>query len=300
MRRLHEKGAMAYRGVCAIAALMFVVLVGSTQAGTLGGVLPSGTVLAVVQAANIDGTTGKLVIQPDQAVFSGDRVETGPAGSAQIKFRDNTKLVVGPNSSMVIDAFVFSDNDSARKVSIDVIKGTLRFMTGSSPKDAYSIRTPTATIAVRGTEFDIAIEGGGTTRVVNFEGETHICPQGSHGAPVDQSNCADVKEACAISLVRPASNNVSHIGSDDIAYRNRQLTYYFPYVRNQDSLLPDFKVDVRQCHLADAITHPSPPVNGVAPPPPPPPPPAPPSPPPPAPPAPAPAPPAPSPGGPGR
>jgi hypothetical protein len=227
------------------------------MAGPVFAGAPSGTVLAVVQAANIDGATGKLVIQPEQAVFSGDRVETGPSGSAQIKFRDNTKLVVGPNSSMVIDAFVFSDENTARKVSIDVLKGTLRFMTGSSPKDAYSITTPTATIAVRGTEFDIAIEGAGTTRVVNFEGQTRICPQGVKGMPVDQANCTDVKDACAISLVRPASDKVAHIGNDDISYRNRQLNYYFPYVRSQESLLPEFRVDLKQCAAGAPVTPPN-------------------------------------------
>jgi hypothetical protein len=67
-----------------------------------------------------------------------------------VKFRDETKLVVGPNSTMVIDAFVFSDQNTARQISINAVKGAFRFITGKSPKDVYSITTPTATIGVRG------------------------------------------------------------------------------------------------------------------------------------------------------
>lgn len=256
---------MAFRGVYVTACIILALLTGRALADG-----PSGTVLAVVQSANIDTTTGKVVIQPAQPVFSGDRVETGPVGSAQIKFRDNTKLVVGPNSSMVIDAFVFDKNDTARKVSIDVLKGTLRFMTGSSPKDAYSITTPTATIAVRGTEFDINIDNGGTTRVANFEGETHICPRAGAG----QGNCADVKDPCAVSVIRPATDKVVRFGDGDIGYRNRQLKYYFPYVRSQDDLLDDFRVDLRQCHLSSLpppAGYVAPTVPGVPSPPPPPP-----------------------------
>jgi hypothetical protein len=142
-------------------------------------------------------------------------------------------------------------------------------MSGNSPKDAYAISTPTATIAVRGTEFDIAIENGGTTRVANFEGETHICPKaggvGSAGA-----NCVDAKDPCGISVVRPTGRNVMHFGNEDQAYRNRQLKYYFPYVRSQDTLLNDFRVDLKQCNLAGITTVPnslSPALPSVAPPP---------------------------------
>lgn len=111
---------------------------------------PSGLVLAVIQQSEADGTTGKRVLTVTAPVFAGDKIVTGPVGEAQVKFRDNTKLVVGPNSAMVIDAFVFDDNDTARKISINVARGAFRFISGKSPKDAYSITTPTATIGVRG------------------------------------------------------------------------------------------------------------------------------------------------------
>jgi hypothetical protein len=111
---------------------------------------PSGIVIAVVQQARIDGQTGVKTLFPEAPVFSGDEIITDAIGEAQIRFRDNTKLVVGPNSMMVIDAFVFNDDDTARQISISAVRGAFRFISGNSPKDAYSIKTPTATIGIRG------------------------------------------------------------------------------------------------------------------------------------------------------
>ena len=114
------------------------------------GADPSGFVIAVVQAAHIDGRSGKMILQPASPVFSGDHIITDALGLVQVKFRDDTKLVVGPNSMMVIDAFVFNNDNTARQVSISAVRGAFRFIAGKSSKDAYSITTPTATIGVRG------------------------------------------------------------------------------------------------------------------------------------------------------
>ena len=111
---------------------------------------PDGIVVAVIQQAHIDAKTGKKILMQAQPIFSGDRITTDAIGNAQIKFRDDTKLVVGPNSALVIDAFVFNKDDTARQVSISALKGAFRFISGKSPKDVYRITTPTATIGVRG------------------------------------------------------------------------------------------------------------------------------------------------------
>ena len=111
---------------------------------------PDGVVIAVVQQATIDAKTGKKTLMPANPIYSGDKVVTDQIGEAQIKFRDETKLVIGPNSMMVIDAFVFNNDNTARKISINAVKGAFRFISGNSPKDAYSITTPTSTIGIRG------------------------------------------------------------------------------------------------------------------------------------------------------
>jgi hypothetical protein len=260
------------------------VAVAATMAGFAVAGEPSGIAIAVVQQANIDGATGLLVLQPEAPVFSGDRIETGPVGEAQIKFRDDTRLVVGPKSSMVIDAFIFNDDDTAREFSINVVKGAFRFITGKSSKDAYTITTPTSTIGVRGTELDVSVEGAtGITRVVNFEGEVQVCRRLPDGTLLDPTtNCIELLDPCTLTVARPRTQLVRYTG-DDVEFRNRQLKYYFPYVRSQDSLLEDFRVDVDQCQIA-GLPSSSPPEPPGPPPPEPPVPPEPPIPPPPEPP----------------
>ena len=133
-----------------ISAVSLVVVTTCLGLAASAGAQPSGIVIAVVQQSEADGETGKRVLMTEAPVFSGDHIITGPIGQAQVKFRDDTKLVVGPNSTMIIDAFVFKNDNTARQISINAVRGAFRFITGKSPKDAYSITTPTATIGVRG------------------------------------------------------------------------------------------------------------------------------------------------------
>ena len=63
---------------------------------------------------------------------------------------DNTRIVIGPNSRLRIDTFIFNPDYTAKNVTITAVKGVFRFISGNSPDGAYQIRTPTMTIGVRG------------------------------------------------------------------------------------------------------------------------------------------------------
>lgn len=236
---------------------------------------PSGTAIAVDPAARADSGQGFRVLVNDGAIYSGDKIVTGAVGQAQIKFRDNTKLVVGPNSALTIDAFVYSGN-SAQKFSIDALKGGFRFITGISKKDAYAISTPTAVIAVRGTEFDFNVDRfNGETEVVMFGGVTSICPKTlPNGAPnTGHEHCTVASTPCSMTIIPPGGGDVAQLNRS--LRRNALLNRDFRYVRNQDGLNPDFRVNLAHCgSAANIITVPPPPPGGQnnTPPPPPPPP----------------------------
>ena len=209
---------------------------------------PSGVVLAVIQSSEIDGATGKQVLKPEAAIYTGDRIITGDVGEAQIRFQDNTKLVVGPNSSMVIDAFVFNSDNSARDISINMARGAFRFFTGDSRKDAYSITTPTATIGVRGSEFDVTVDPiDNSTYVAQLGGETRICPRKRNESTEDsrkRKDCSIALPGCSIFVVgagkKPRQLNAT-------ADRNLAVKNKFRYVRNQRSLLAGFRLSVSAC-----------------------------------------------------
>jgi hypothetical protein len=207
---------------------------------------PSGVAVAVIQSTEDEGVGGKQVLQPAAPVYSGDRIVTGAVGEAQIRFSDNTKLVVGPDSSLVIDAFVFNADNSASQVTINAVRGAFRFLTGNSAKDAYAINTPTATIAVRGTEFDLDVDQGGATYVAQIGGQTRICSRDRKDQTDKERDrhCVVALPGCNI-FVADANRDPRELKSKadhDLAVQRK-----FRYVRDQKGLLAGFQLDVSAC-----------------------------------------------------
>ena len=85
---------------------------------------------------------------------------------------------MGPGSTVVLDNFVYDSDSSKTRVVVNLTEGALRFITGKSNKEAYEIVTPTATIGVRGTVFDLYTKKNGEIAVAMIEGEVDVCPRG--------------------------------------------------------------------------------------------------------------------------
>lgn len=88
-------------------------------------------------------------------VYENERVQTNESSNAHLIFVDKTKLSVGPESNVVLDKFVFDPNGGAGKVVLQLGRGSFRFITGTQQKSSYEIKTPVATIGVRGTIFSV-------------------------------------------------------------------------------------------------------------------------------------------------
>ena len=67
-------------------------------------------------------------------VYSQETVRTGTSGQADLRFRDNSNLSVGPQSSVRLDKFVYDPNRSAGAVAVQATRGSFRFVTGSQGK----------------------------------------------------------------------------------------------------------------------------------------------------------------------
>jgi hypothetical protein len=118
---------------------------------------PIGDVVSVVPEADYQRNGAVAQLSVNDFVEQNDRVITTGDGSAYIHFLDDTVLTVGVNSEVVLDKFVF-DGDKAKTAVIQITHGTLRFVTGLSDHSAYQIKTPVATIGVRGTTIDVGYE----------------------------------------------------------------------------------------------------------------------------------------------
>ena len=89
-----------------------------------------GKVVAVAGAPSASGPGGDRKLSAGSSVFEDDKISVGGGGNAQIILNDNTRLVVGPSSTLVLDRFLMKGGNSAQKVSIKTLRGTFRFITG--------------------------------------------------------------------------------------------------------------------------------------------------------------------------
>jgi hypothetical protein len=88
-------------------------------------------------------------------VQANDEVRTGPKSRLEISFRDNTKLTLGENASVVIDRFVFNPEESTGELLARTSAAPLRMVTGrieGMKNKKINVSTPFAALAVRGTD----------------------------------------------------------------------------------------------------------------------------------------------------
>ena len=107
-------------------------------------------------------------VEKDLDVFSYDTVKTGK-GKVGIEFIDNTRVDVTEHSKLVIDEFVYDPNTKTGKLSLKAKLGTVRYASGQIAKNSkqnVQITTPTATIAVRGTDFTMTIDEIGSSTII--------------------------------------------------------------------------------------------------------------------------------------
>jgi len=94
-------------------------------------------------------------------IFVEDVVET-ESGSVGLTFKDGSRISIGPNSRIQFTEFDFTPTEGRLAFIIDVFRGTLHYISGVIAKlspDAVKVRTPVATVAVRGTRFLVEVEG---------------------------------------------------------------------------------------------------------------------------------------------
>ena len=101
-------------------------------------------------------------------VFSYDTVKTGK-GEVAIKFVDDTRVDVTSHSKLIIDEFIYDPNAKTGKLSLKAAIGTVRYASGQIAKNSaqnISIKTPTATVSVRGTDFAMTIDEVGSSTII--------------------------------------------------------------------------------------------------------------------------------------
>jgi len=138
---------------------------------------------ALVVEGQVSGMFGgqTLPLARGDGVVSDEIVRTQAASDGQIGFIDETKLYVGPLSSVTLDRLVFDASGGASRFTVDVTKGALRFVSGRSPKGVYRVNVPFGSLGLRGTVVDTVVE---RRRVIITVKEGSVVVTPTRGAPV--------------------------------------------------------------------------------------------------------------------
>jgi len=127
-----------------------------------------GSVTDVTGIAIIKRGSSSVVVSKGTLVEMNDRVEA-KAGEVKIVFKDDTTVRVTASSALVIDDFVYDPKTKGGKLGLKAAEGTVRYVSGNiahNNPNSVNIKTPTAAIAVRGTDFVMAVGETGASTVI--------------------------------------------------------------------------------------------------------------------------------------
>ena len=144
-----------------VATLTICLLLAGSARAEIGSVTESsGTAIIKRGKDTIQIAKGTLV-------ETNDKIET-KNGKVKIVFKDDTNVTVTESSSLVIDDFVYDPKSGAGKLGLKAAAGTVRYVSGSIAKDPKNVKinTPTAAIAVRGTDFVMAVSETGSSMIM--------------------------------------------------------------------------------------------------------------------------------------
>ena len=114
------------------------------------------------------GTTDKLLAELALGIASYDDVRTGN-GRMAIEFLDSSVVRLTEHSKIIIDDFVYDPDPNKSKLALSMASGTARFITGrlaGIKKENIFIKTPSATIAIRGTDFTTTVDELGRSLII--------------------------------------------------------------------------------------------------------------------------------------
>lgn len=134
--------------------------------------------VASIVKNSVTGTIGGRTagLRPGDSVFHRERIAAGSNGKAQFIFVDETVFNIGANAKVTLDEFIYNPRRRTGRIVLNVTKGAFRFISGSAKPSTYSIKTPVATLGVRGTIFSGNVLSSTSLTLNLRQGSLLICP----------------------------------------------------------------------------------------------------------------------------
>jgi FecR protein len=156
---------LAVIAACAAAALA-ATSAGAQQVGTATAVNPL--------SESTPPGAGTVTLTVGARIVHRERIHTTPTGSAQLLFLDKSTLSIAPNTSILIDEYVYDPNSGHGHMLAHLTEGALRFVGGTlSHQGEAELATPAAAVGIRGGTLTLHHDRHGT-RIINHFGTITI------------------------------------------------------------------------------------------------------------------------------
>ena len=131
-----------------------------------------------VNVRQADGRVSALTKGGD--IDSGHAIVTGGNGRAQVKFTDGGLISLQPNTEFKISNYVDQNDPKQDRFLVDLLRGSMRAITGLIGKrnrDNYKLTTTTATIGIRGSGFKVGYTADGSVGITSELDKIEVCNQ---------------------------------------------------------------------------------------------------------------------------
>lgn len=164
------KRRLAYQ-ICGVIAALGA-LTGAAQAAGIA------TILEVVnEGYRTPPGAAETNAKPTDELVQDEALRTEDESTIHVKFVDGSELSVEALSEVVLSDYVY--DGSAANGLINLNDGLFHFTSNGSNDQGVNLRTPVATIGIRGTEFLVHVDGNNATVIDILSGAVEAAPHGS-------------------------------------------------------------------------------------------------------------------------
>lgn len=163
-----------------------------TASGTLSQIEPIGIVTRIQGYPEVTRQKGTYILANQSRIYPDDSLRTDKDSRLLITMNDQTTFALGPNSDLVLHRYDYNENLAAPVAQMSFTRGALRTRTArimNARQPRFEIRTPSAVIGVRGTDFwsgflfgdndlDVAMVSGKGIYVENELGSVDLVTDG--------------------------------------------------------------------------------------------------------------------------
>lgn len=202
--------------LCVILLAMTALAAAPTQAAE-----PVGEVTLLIGSATATAPDGeRRDLAMGAAVYAEDVITTPGNGHVHLRFIDDARVSVRPDSRLVLHTYVFNPRAAEQsRIRFDLDSGAARAISGEgaeSARDRYRFNTPLAAIGVRGTDFTVTVAADRVRAFVN-QGAIAMAPFSASCQVNALGPCQGAAELTG------GSDQVLEIGRDDREMRRLQL-----------------------------------------------------------------------------